>query len=182
MLSGLIGGNILRYNKFSFACFLWLINDQVWLLRNTIKKCNTFNVSLFFFLSTHCVIFGLHQIFSMSSHWGAHRGSVWSFGRCNGTFVPFPFPVCTWLLQRCTGKMLLTNCSLQETGVLEHVSFVASLPSLSAHMGGSLPQSGTATCCSTFFFPRHGLLFFLTLQNTFSFFSFFLLGYSWCIL
>lgn len=51
--------------------------------------------------------------------------------------------------------------------------FLCSLAAESLCTYGRLPpQSGTATCCSTFFFPRHGLLFFLTLQNTFSFFLF----------
>lgn len=64
----------------------------------------------------------------------------------------FPFPVCTWLLQCCTDEMLLANCSLQETGVLEHVSFVASLPSLSAHMGGSLLRVAQPHVAALFFF------------------------------
>lgn len=126
-------GNILQYNKFSFACFLWLINYRVWLLKNYSKE-----ILFYPFLSTqsHCVILGLHQIFNnVVTFWRTLLVCV-ELEDCNGTCA---FPrLYTWLLQCCTDKMLLTKCSLQETGVLEHVSFIASLLSLSAHMGGSL--------------------------------------------
>lgn len=80
----------------------------------------------------------------------------------------YAFPcTSTWLVQCCTGKMLLTN--LKETGVLEHVFFVASLLRLSVHMGAYLLRTHLAA------FFCHSFSFFLPLQSTF------LLGYSWSI-
>lgn len=96
---------------------------------------------------SYCVILGLLHILNMSSHSKSHCGSVWSAMRSS----VFPC-IYSWLLQHCTGKMLLTNCSIQETAVLEHASFVASLLSLSAHMGGSLLRTQQQFAALFFFF------------------------------
>lgn len=76
----------------------------------------------------------------------------------------FPF-IYTWLLQCCTDKMHLTNCSFQETGVLEHVPFVASLLSLSAHMGGSLLKTQQHVAALFFFFLAVVFFFFFDIAK-----------------
>lgn len=106
---------------------------------------------------SHCVILGLHQIFNMSSHSKAHCASMWGWGTAMGSCA-FPC-IYTWLLLCCTDEILLTNCSLQETGVLEHVSFVASLRSFSAHMGGSLLRTQQQFAALFFFFCSSFLFF-----------------------
>lgn len=82
-----------------------------------------------------CFLSSKNVINFLTSHSEAHSGPLWSSGTGMG---PNAFPrICTWLLQWYTDKKHLRNCPLKETGVLEHVSFVAPLLSLPVHMEGS---------------------------------------------
>lgn len=67
--------NIRHYNKFSFACFLWLISDLVWLSGHIIKSGRIFCVIIF---EVHILpIVGLHL--NLMSHSRAHCGPVCGF-------------------------------------------------------------------------------------------------------
>ena len=79
-------GNILQYNKFSFACFLWLINERVWLLKKKKNNKATPHIPCYPSLSTqsHGVILVLHRFLDVS-HPEVLCGSLWRLTTAMGS-------------------------------------------------------------------------------------------------